>query len=287
MSNPRHPCKSFHLSIEDAPLSDLPASESEPLSSLYNRFVTEILPPSADILHANDPWSNLPTENAQCICLRFLRYHLLDAEAAFTHLVKVAHWRKTDQPWQHAPKTMRGLSAGLPVIQIAGRGTDGEALVYSPGRHYMKSKVSHTQQATALKTFFETLLYSKDGPKALSCVVVFDFENMSMRNMDLIATKNGIRIFADFYPEAFKKILVVNYPRWLHGTWRIIKPLLDARTIAKVVWVASAEEIQFELRKYFESSNIPRWLGGDGPDGDMTLLSGSIADADEIARSLQ
>lgn len=286
MSNPRHPRQSCHPSIEDAPLSDLPNSESEPLSSLYNRFVTEILPPKASILHANDPWSNLPSKNAQCICLRFLRYHLLNAEAAFTHLAKVAQWRTTDQPWQRAPKTMRGLSAGLPVIQVAGYGNDGEALVYSPGRHYMKSKVNHALQATALKTFFETLLYSKDGPKALSCVAVFDFENMSMRNMDLIATKNGIRVFADFYPEAFKKILVVNYPRWLHGTWRVIKPLLDARTIAKVVWVTSREEMQFELSKYFEPTNIPRWLGGIGPDGDMTLLTGTEADANEIARSL-
>lgn len=113
---------------------------------------------------------------------------------------------------------MTGAAAGIPVLRLEGRGRDGEVLLYSPARFYIKADVDHAAQEVAVKTLFENMMYMKNGPLALSSVMVLDFEAMSLRNVDLIATKNGIRVFADYYPELFKKILVINYPRWLHGS---------------------------------------------------------------------
>lgn len=99
-----------------------------------------------------------------------------------------------------------------------GRGSDGEVLLYSPVRFYVKGQVDHASQKTAVKTFFEHMVYMKEGPLALSSIAVLDFKGMSMKNVDLVATKNGIRVFVDYYPELFKKIFVINYPSWLHGS---------------------------------------------------------------------
>lgn len=111
---------------------------------------------------------------------------------------------------------MRGPAAGLPLLLLDARGSDGDVLLYSPTQFYIKSEVDHASQEIAVKTLFENIVYMKEGPLALSSVAVLDFEGMSVRNVDLRATRNGIRIFTDYYPELFKKIFVINFPRWLH-----------------------------------------------------------------------
>lgn len=111
-----------------------------------------------------------------------------------------------------------GAAAGIPILQVDAVGTDGEVLLYSPAKLYVKQEVDHPSQEIAIKTFFEQLLYAEGGPRGRSGVVVLDFQDMCMRNVDLVATKNGIRIFTDFYPDVFKKVLIVNYAKWLYGS---------------------------------------------------------------------
>lgn len=64
-------------------------------------------------------------------------------------------------------------------------------------------------------------------------------------------------------------------------------PLLDARTVRKVVWMADADAMREELTNYFAKGAIPRWLGGEGDDGPLKLYTGMSFDADEVALSMQ
>lgn len=64
-------------------------------------------------------------------------------------------------------------------------------------------------------------------------------------------------------------------------------PLLDARTVRKVVWMADANAMRQELAKYFAKGAIPRWLGGEGDDGPVELYTGTSFVAGEVARSMQ
>lgn len=113
---------------------------------------------------------------------------------------------------------MMGPAAGITALRVGAVGDDGEALLYSPVKFYIKQDIDHAVQDVAIKTFFEQLLYAEGGPRCTAGVIVLDFQDMAMRNVDLVATKNGIHTFSEYYPEIFKKILVVNYAKWLYGS---------------------------------------------------------------------
>lgn len=204
--------------LDDAPLAALPASESTALSKLEALVSKELFSSSSAVLHHNDPWLHLPATNRRALSLRFLRFHCLSVDAALAQMLRVAAWRRDDRPWERPVKAMVGPAAGIPALRVGATGSDGEALLYSPAKFYIKQEIDHAKQDVAIKTFFEQLLYAEGGPRCRAGVIVLDFQDMHMRNVDLLATKNGIRIFTDYYPEIFKKILVVNYAKWLYGS---------------------------------------------------------------------
>lgn len=204
--------------VDDAPLNSLPACELTPLKRLEAALHADIFAPTCTLLHPRDPWRALAPPNRRALALRFLRFHLLQEAAALEHARRVAAWRAADRPWERPLKAMSGPAAGLPVLPLHPPGRNGDVLVYSPARAYVRAQVNHAAQEEAVKTFFESLFYAQGAQKSLSAVVVLDFHGMSMSNVDLVGTKNGIRIFADFYPDVFSKVLVVNYARWLHGS---------------------------------------------------------------------
>lgn len=66
--------------------------------------------------------------------------------------------------------------------------------------------------------------------------------------------------------------------------WRMIVPLLDERTVKRVVWVKDHTTLTEYLSEKFEMTDIPKWLGGEASEGDepMRLYNGFIVRPEEM-----
>lgn len=71
-----------------------------------------------------------------------------------------------------------------------------------------------------------------------------------------------------------------------YTAWKCISPLLDARTVAKVVWLSDGAALKKELGKYFESEVLPVWLGGRANVKDVGLYSGKALTPQELLQRL-
>lgn len=203
--------------IEDAPLSALPADESAALETLEGELAP-LFDRASTTLLSDDPWLSLtPSERAH-LYLRFARYHLLRTADAHAHIQRVAALRKAEAPWRLALDNMQRADCGVIMHFEKARGFDGEVLAYSPARAYYKPDIDHERQKTALRTFFEYIAYREGGRRAASIVLVLDLDDIGRKNVDLTATRAGIRLFLEQYPEMFKKIVVTSYPTWIYGS---------------------------------------------------------------------
>ncbi|CAN8068141.1 unnamed protein product [Agarophyton chilense] len=271
--------------VEDAPLEALPESEASALTALQARTKHTFSSPHNN-LHPEDPWRTLTQNQVDLLLLRFLRYNLLQVESSFTHVCKVAAWRTDECPWNFGLELLQNRKAGVPILSDVIRGRDDEVLLFIPCRHYDKSIIDRKLQTTAIKAFFESYLYATGGLKASSAVMLVDFSGLHLKQVDLTALKNSINIFLSYYPEVLQKVILVNYPRWIHGTWKCVLPLLDARTVAKIVWVRDSTGLRSELRKYFDHNVLPMWLDGNAKNGTMRLFSGTQLNPEECRAKL-
>lgn len=277
--------------IIDAPLNNLPPKEAKAITDLETRLSSLFKSSSNSIcgssLHADDPWLSLPTMNRHYLLLRFARYHLLNVKNAEDHIRRVASWRSSSQPWTLGLEVVKQPQAGLPIHITSARGSDGEVLAYFPARVLVRAEVDHAVQQSAIEAFFEHCLYAQDGPQGASGVLIVDFANLAMKNVDIIAGRNGIRIFLECYPEAFKRIIIFNCPKWIHGFWKMLAPLLDARTVAKMAWLSSYQQVCDEVHKYFPAEQLPTWVGGRLQGDVIQLSSGQVLSWEETTLSMR
>lgn len=62
------------------------------------------------------------------------------------------------------------------------------------------------------------------------------------------------------YPEMIDKLIFVNAPGMFGAFWAIIRPMLNARTAAKVIVIGYNNDS--ELHRYIDPKELPVWLGG-------------------------
>lgn len=222
--------------VDDAPLGSLPECEATVLKTLDGRL-SLLFDAAQSTLHESDPWRTLPENLRLCLLLRFLRYHLLNVDKAQEHIMRVAKWRLTECPWEKSLSCVKGKQNGIPILEADIRGKNNEILIYLPAKRYVKAEVDHHAQELAIQTFFEHCAYAEDGYRASCAVLLFDFTDMLMKNVDLTASRYAIKIFLDYYPEAFHRIFLVNYPKWLYGSKLLYASpgfLLNSNAIPKV-----------------------------------------------------
>eukprot|EP00826_Nyctotherus_ovalis_P030031 TRINITY_DN2383_c0_g5_i1.p1 TRINITY_DN2383_c0_g5~~TRINITY_DN2383_c0_g5_i1.p1 ORF type:complete len:170 (-),score=32.28 TRINITY_DN2383_c0_g5_i1:167-676(-) len=72
--------------------------------------------------------------------------------------------------------------------------------------------------------------------------------------------KIAIQICQDYYPETLGMMYVINVSWIIKTGWWIVKPFLDAKTVAKIRIKGS--EYEKELLQYVDAENLPKFLGG-------------------------
>jgi hypothetical protein len=116
-------------------------------------------------------------------------------------------------------------------------------------------------------------------PVETSCTIL-DLNNVSLMNFyrvkDYVSKMSEIG--QNYYPECMGKFYIINAPYLFSGVWAVIKPWLDAVTVAKIQISSSGH--QAELLKQIPVENLPMGDRKTGYGGTCECEGGcSLSDA--------
>lgn len=95
-------------------------------------------------------------------------------------------------------------------------------------------------------------------------IVIFDMAGWKFWHAKYVSYIHGlVDIAQNQYPERLRRVLMVNAPFIFKGVWAIIRPWLDPKTAAKVVFLTGKEELKPEFADLTISLDIlPARYGG-------------------------
>ncbi|CAM9899904.1 unnamed protein product, partial [Discosporangium mesarthrocarpum] len=102
-------------------------------------------------------------------------------------------------------------------------------------------------------------------------VTVFDVEGLGMRDLagDTLAfAKKAMYVIQEHYVERSHKMFIINAPSFFGVIWRVLRPLVNERTQAKVnILSANRERLTAALLEVIAPEDLPREYGGSCPLG--------------------
>lgn len=210
---------SFKSRATSTPSPESIAAAERTAAEALARDHVHLFESSDTTLDAADPWRTQDAQERYELHVRLIRYHLLHVAGAAAQLAAIAAWRTSHCPWRDdLVQLAQSPAAGIPMQVLRARGFDRAMLVYLPARLYVRAAVDHSVQQRAVTAFFEHSFYKTGALRAPWGVYVFDFRGLSTKNVDIVGTRHAINIFLSYYPETVKRVLVINFPRWIHGS---------------------------------------------------------------------
>ncbi|KAL4783266.1 CRAL-TRIO domain-containing protein [Aspergillus varians] len=220
-------------------------------------------------------------EHPDVYLLRFLRVFEWDVSEALVHLLKSIAWRLKEMQVDtvllprgelyaaqqeaynsHSSKGakakgfMKQVRIGKGFVHGVDRMNRPIAVVrmrlHRPGDQSLESLnqfVTHIAESTRLLM----------SPPVETATILFDMTGFSLANMEHSPLKFIIRCFETYYPECLGVLLIHNAPRVFNGVWKVIKPWLSKRTVERIHFTRTVEE----LEEFIDRDHIIAELGGD------------------------
>lgn len=123
------------------------------------------------------------------------------------------------------------------ALYSCNRDRDGfKILVFCIRKH-----VKDPQSMQSMKEFFVYILdrleREENGRKI---TIIFDSENAGLSNFDIEIVRFVIQSLICYYPNFVSKILVYQMPWILNAAWKIVKSLLPAPAVARIMFVSES-----------------------------------------------
>ncbi len=200
---------------------------------------------------------------------RFLAARQWDLDRAEQMLRAAIEWRKSLPPVvpEYEDLVSLGLASELMTI-MPGVDLFGRIICYMcPRRH--NPRVRDVDLSLRSMIWFMDRLWSATRTTHYKkFVVLFNFRGFAMKNSDIPIVRAFLPVLQDYYPEVVGRIILVEYPMFIWGLWKIVRPLLDQNTQNKVQFIGPDE-----LSEHFDRSTIPTEIGGDweAPEPEVDL----------------
>ena len=105
----------------------------------------------------------------------------------------------------------------------------------------IRKHVKDPKNMQSLKEFFVYMLdrleREENGKKI---TIIFDCENATLANFDIEIVRFIIQVLICFFPNFVSKILVYQMPWILNAAWKIVKTMLPAPAVARIVFVTKS-----------------------------------------------
>jgi len=128
-------------------------------------------------------------------------------------------------------------------------------------------------------------LYEKYG-YSVGNVFVQDLAGLGWKHLskdcqDILKTLSVID--ADNFPETVRKMYIINVPHLFSIAWKIVKPMVDKRTLSKLA-IFGTDGYEEELRELIDMESLPVWAGGnhDNIAVGVTFKNQKVEDENEV-----
>jgi hypothetical protein len=206
-----------------------------------------------------------PQEFNDRMCLRWLKARRFDVNKAFEMLRAHCEWRDRNSIEKYCmamcPSVLDTTTCMFMGEDIYHRPT----IVVTPSRH-VPSSLPLDQVEKMMVLTLEVAIRSlkcKDG----YFVLIFDYDNWGLRNIDRGIDSLMISVGQSHYPERLKEAILVQPPWYFSTVWAVIKLFLDEKTKNKVQFLH--RNVREELTRRYTPENLLRKYGGTS-DG-MTI----------------
>ncbi|KAK4490618.1 hypothetical protein RD792_001306 [Penstemon davidsonii] len=219
-------------------------------------------------------------EKTDVILLKFLQARDFKVKEAFTMMKNTIQWRN-DFKIDHLLEEDLGCSELERTVFMNGYSKEGHPVCYNVYGEFQNKELYQNMFSDEEKRqrflkwrvqFLEKSIRKLDfGPDGVSTIVqVNDLKNSPGPNKWELrqATKQGLQLLQDNYPEFVAKQVFINVPWWFLALNKMISPFLSERTKSKFV-VAGPSKSTETLLKYICAEQIPERYGGLSRDGDF------------------
>ncbi|KMZ68984.1 Sec14p-like phosphatidylinositol transfer family protein [Zostera marina] len=141
------------------------------------------------------------------------------------------------------------------------------------GRAVLVMKPS-SQNTNSAKGQIKYLVYSMENailnlpPHQQQMVWIIDFEGFKLSHISINITKETARILQDHYPERLGVAIMYNPPKFFESFWKLSKPFLEPRTVAKVHFVYSNDPNSMQIiHDIFDMEKLEQTFGGKDKAG--------------------
>jgi hypothetical protein len=196
------------------------------------------------------------------ILLRFLRARRFNVDASFTMLENTLKFRKSFQGIGVDAITcnmiLNELRPGKSFFHNYDK--EGRPVCVIRARYHEPAKVDPLEAQRFCVFQMEYARKCLLKPPVETVTIIFDMTDFSMKNNDFRSLKFMIQMLQNYYPESLGRVLVYN-STWLFWTiWKLVSPLLDPVTAAKVCF-ANKDTIT----NYIHEDNLLMEFGGKDP----------------------
>ncbi|KAH9928788.1 CRAL-TRIO domain-containing protein [Amylocystis lapponica] len=208
---------------------------------------------------------------ASVILVKFLRARNLDVDEAYKMLVDTLRWRQEfkveeavkDEHAEQFGKLGRLFGhdkEGMPVAyNLYGANQDLKA-IFGDLQKFLRWRVAFMEQSIELLDF----------ENVDQMIQVHDYAGVSMSSRDAnqkAAASQASAIFQNYYPEFLSRKFFVNVPSIFTWIFWLFKPLLSAKTLAKMSVVGTGPEtIGAAMLPFVDAAQLPKRYGGTAED---------------------
>jgi len=192
--------------------------------------------------------------------LRFLRARKFELEPSVNMILAMLKFRM-----EYQGIGVDALTSAMCPNEIASGKTfvhnidkEGRPIVVMRGRFHDTSKVDLLEGQRFAVYIMEVCRKILRAPIE-TVTLVFDMSDVGRKNLDLRFIKYIIDILQNYYPESLGRIYIYNSTWFVQGFWKLVRPLLDPVTAAKVIFVDKKTLVS----NVGEGSLMPEFGGSD------------------------
>ena len=195
------------------------------------------------------------------MCVRFLRARDLNVKRATAMLAKHLAWR---EEWQPHTITTAHLRNSLPsgCWRFAGFAKQGQPIVSVRTGLWNPQDYDLTEYIRYVAWFLRQAERQHKDSVSRN-VILFDLSGWKLSHVQYLSyIKQLAALNQDHNPERLDKAFLVNVPWIFNAAWAVIRPWLDAKTVAKVQLNPTAEQ----LTEWIEPAALERCFHGGEHD---------------------
>jgi len=201
------------------------------------------------------------TKNITTIYCKFLRARQFGVDESFSLYTDFLTWKKDFQGCGvtniRPESVMNEIKTGKCFSY--GQDHDGRPVIWIRFYLHSKSKSDPVEAERFIAWFFENAKYIPRKFPIETTTVVVDLSNIGRDNMDLSIAKAWANMLGTKYPECLGQGLLLNAPWIFSAFWRLLTPVLDARTTKKLKFIN-----QDKLIDFMPEETILKEYGGKG-----------------------